>query len=350
VRIGSIDITQTSLVETENGAQLNNTPLSDALKQAVGVRIIEGFSSEAAKGVDKFGLTMHEGAAVLGTANIYGDGSWLANVPSYIPLHLQPVDKFGMSIRSQGLWIQGEPGEDRRCIGCHESRTGQGVPAFGANPTVAEQHGAEDFTEAISARAEYPWDKNDNPAGTYVQQILTNKCVSCHNNTTNGDMPQTFYTVAYTNPLTGMMISSMIPYLSFETTPITVYYDKDVQAWPTSYVSIFYPAAMEVGAVTVTGTVPPMWGVPASARISKLIEKINITAPDGTTAWPLSTHPLHPEDVGGSLTDDERQSLVRAMDLGGQFYARQNTEFTPITDDPVAVNSKVVPKNIRGAR
>jgi hypothetical protein len=54
--------------------------------------------------------------------------------------------------------------------------------------------------------------------------------------------------------------------------------------------------------------------------------------------------------VGGSLTDDERQSLVRAMDLGGQFYARQNTEFTPITDDPVAVNSKVVPKNIRGAR
>jgi hypothetical protein len=350
VRIGSIDITQTSLVETEDGAQFSGTQLSDALKQAVGVRVIEGFSSESAKGVEKFGLTMHEGAAVLGTANIYGDGSWLANVPSYIPVHLQPIDKFGMSIRSQALWIQGEPGEDRRCIGCHESRTGQGVPALGANPTVAEQHGAQDFTEAIAARAEYPWDKNDNPSGEYIQQILTASCVSCHNNTTNGSGPQTFYTVGYTNPLTGQMISSMIPYLSFDTTPITVYYDKDVMAWPTSYVSIFYPSAMEMGTVTVMGTVPPMWGVPASARQSKLIEKINIKAPDGTYAWPLATHPLHPEDVGGSLSDDDRQSLVRAMDLGGQFYARQNTEFTPNTNDPVAVNSKVVPKHVGGLR
>ena len=350
VRIGSIDITQTSLQETENGAELSGTQLSDALKLAVGVRIIEGFSSEAAKGVEKFGLTMHEGAAVLGTANVYGDGSWLANVPSYIPVHLQPVDKFGMSIRSQGLWIQGEPGEDRRCIGCHESRTGQGVPALGANPTVAEQHGAQDFTEAIAARAEYPWDKNDNPSGEYIQEVLSARCVSCHNHTTNGDMPQTFYTVAYTNPTNGMMISSMIPYLSFDTMPVTVYYDKDVQAWPESYVSIFYPSALEVGKVMVTGTVPPMWGVPASARQSKLIEKINIKAPDGTYAWPLATHALHPEDVGGTLTDDERQALVRAMDLGGQFYARQNTGFTPNTNDPVAVNTKVVPKHVGGAR
>ena len=35
------------------GAQLNNTALSDALKQAVAVRVIEGFSSEAAKGVEQ---------------------------------------------------------------------------------------------------------------------------------------------------------------------------------------------------------------------------------------------------------------------------------------------------------
>ena len=110
VRIGSIDITQTSLVETEDGAEFSGTQLSDALKQAVAVRVIEGFSSEAAKGVEKFGLTMHEGAAVLGTANVYGDGSWLANVPSYVPVHLQPLDKFGMSIRSQGFVDPGRAG------------------------------------------------------------------------------------------------------------------------------------------------------------------------------------------------------------------------------------------------
>ena len=106
------------------------------------MRVIEGFSSEAAKGVTMFGLTMDEGAAVLGEAPVYPDGSWLANVPPYIPVHLQPIDKFGLSIRNQRLWIQGEPGEDRRCVGCHETRTGQGVPALGQNPTVAEQRGA----------------------------------------------------------------------------------------------------------------------------------------------------------------------------------------------------------------
>ena len=119
------------------------------------MRVIEGFSSEAAKGVTMFGLTMFEGAAVLGEAPVFQDGSWLANVPPYIPLHLQPIDKFGMAIRNQQLWIQGMPGEDRRCVGCHESRTGQGVPAFGQNPTVAEQHGTDDttFTEADRRRA-----------------------------------------------------------------------------------------------------------------------------------------------------------------------------------------------------
>ena len=116
---------------------------AQALKQgAVAVRVIEGFSSEAAKGVTMFGLTMHEGAAVLGEAPVYSDGSWLANIPPYLPVHLQPIDKFGLAIRNQRLWIQGMPGEDRRCVGCHESRTGQGVPRFGQNPTVAEQHGA----------------------------------------------------------------------------------------------------------------------------------------------------------------------------------------------------------------
>ncbi|MET0593288.1 MAG: hypothetical protein ABW133_11350, partial [Polyangiaceae bacterium] len=85
--------------------------LPAALKGAVRVRVIEGFSSEAAPGVTMFGLTMDEGAAVLGEASVYGDGSWLANIPPYIPVHLQPVDKFGLSIRNQRLWVQGMPGE-----------------------------------------------------------------------------------------------------------------------------------------------------------------------------------------------------------------------------------------------
>jgi hypothetical protein len=294
------------------------------------VRVIEGFSSEAAKGVSMFGLTMHEGAAVLGETQVYADGSWLANVPPYLPIHLQPIDKFGLAIRSQGLWIQGAPGEDKRCVGCHESRTGQGVPRYGANPTVAEQHGADNLMIPIDQRVktgEYGWD-------TRVQPVLTAKCASCHNSSTT-----TYYQLTRTDPVSGTAVTYNIPYLDLSDTPVTVYYDRQVKTWPASYVSIFYPSAMEMGMGTtkVTGKVPPMWGKPADARGSKLIEKINVKAADGSTAWPVATHALHPEDKSIALTDEERKMLILTMDLGGQYYARQNTAFAPFTSgDPVS--------------
>ena len=111
-----------------------------------------------------FGLTMFEGAAVLGEAPVFTDGSWLANVPPYIPMHLQPIDKFGLAIRNQQLWIQGMPSEDRRCVGCHESRTGQGVPAFGPNPTRRRAaRRRQTSPRPIANRTEYPWDKKVQP-------------------------------------------------------------------------------------------------------------------------------------------------------------------------------------------
>ena len=341
VRIGSINVRTTSLDESVKGAQfVNDTKLSDALGQAVKVRVIEGFSSEAAKGVTMFGLTMHEGGAVLGEADVYNDGSWLANIPAYVPVHLQPIDKFGLSIRSQGTWIQGMPGEDRRCIGCHESRTGQGVPAFGQNPTVAEQKTAQNLTEAIADRAEYPWDANDSPTKGYIQEILTAKCVQCHNATTNGNKPQEFYTVAMTSTTTGTTSQYKIPRFDMSATPLAVYYDRAVRTYNTSYVSIFYPSALEMGKVKIVGTVPPMWGIPANARGSEMIAHLNVKAADGTTAFPTSTRPMHPENVGVTLTDAERQALIRSIDLGGQYYARQNTQFKPNSNDPVAPGAK----------
>jgi hypothetical protein len=354
IRIGSIDIAQTSLNEVVSGAQFDNVPLGQALQQgAVAVRVIEGFSSESAKGVTMFGLTMFEGAAVLGEAPIFADGSWLVNAPPYIPMHMQPIDKFGLAIRTQSLWMQGVPGEDRRCVGCHESRTGQGVPAFGANPTVAEQFGAQDFTEAIADRAEFPWDKK-------VQPILDAKCAGCHNATTTS-----YYDLTRTDPVTGTQTTYKIPTLDLTSTPVTVYYDRGVASYPASYVSIFYPSTLgmmgsdDTGKIALTGPGPcqqggltnltppgctPWWGVPGSARASALTQKINLhgilngTA-DGTTAWDINANPMHPEDqgTGVTLTDDERKTIaVYPMDLGGQYWARQNTGFVPFTiGDPV---------------
>jgi hypothetical protein len=36
------------------------------------------------------------------------------------------------------------------------------------------------------------------------------------------------------------------------------------------------------------------------------------------------------------LTREETQKLIRAFDMGGQYFARQNTGFKPFNNDPVA--------------
>jgi hypothetical protein len=337
---GSLDVKNTDLVDNMvttvqhyTGAEPTSVALPTALASAVKVRVIEGFSSEAVPGVTMFGLTMDEGAAVLGEATVHPDGSWLADVPPYLPVHLQPLDKFGLSIRNQRLWIQGMPGESRVCGGCHESRTGDNTPGINSNLSIAASVGPEKFNVPIAQRDEYPWAK--------VQTLLDAKCVSCHNEEKNGNGPQTFYKLVKTDAMGGT-VEYPIPTLSFTSKSSTVYYDRSLKAWPTSYVSIFYPAVAEMTmkGYMIVGTVPPPWGVPESARDSVLIEKLNVRASDGTYAWDPATHPSHPEDVGTTLTDEERAMLVRVMDLGGQYYARQGSDFVPFAADPMTYMSE----------
>jgi hypothetical protein len=348
---GSIDVRQTSLFSkhgnTVSGAQFDGTPLDEALGQAVKVRIIEGFSSEAAAGATMFGLTMAEGAAIVGEAEVNSDGSWLAAIPPYLPVHLQPVDEFELAIRSQTTWIQGMPGEGRVCGGCHEDRSAAVLPSD-QQLTIAAGKDPQDFNVAIGERVEYPWAyanaaENENE----IQKLFDQKCVSCHNETTNGNGPQEFYSV--TMEEAGEYTNYQIPRMDLTSREITVYYDREVQPWPASYVSIFYPAAleMEMGEDTmVQGTVPPQWGIPSDARNSKLIEKLNITSAvdDSRYAWALG-EPFSDAIAGGSRTDhaaeagltrEEVTKLIRAIDMGGQFYSRQNTAFEPFNADPVA--------------
>lgn len=345
---GSVDVKQTSLHLHQqegnvNGAQFDDVPLNEALKQATHVRIIEGFSSEAAQGVTRFGLTMAEGAAVLGEAEVYDDGSWLAAIPPYVPVHLQAIDEFGLAIRSQTLWIQGMPGEDRVCGGCHESRKDPVLPG-GQALTIAASKGPQNFNAAINTRQEYPWYNADTGfENNEIQAILTAKCASCH---TGGET----YSITMTNTITGVTEQYAIPRLDLSTNPITVTYDNETATYPASYVSLFYPAALEIEEdAQVVGTVPPKWAIPSDARGSAVIEKINARSrfDANKTAWVLGqafsdpnikggTRTLHPEDKGVELTDAERLALIRAIDMGGQYYARQNTQFVPYANNPLS--------------
>jgi hypothetical protein len=278
--------------------------------------VIEGFSSEIGT-ARMFGLTMHEGAAILGEASIYGDGSWEASVPPYIPMHLQPLDKYGMSIRSQGLWIQSMPGEERRCGGCHESRTGEVTPRLGSGLTIAQQKGPQNFVMPIMNRKEFGWD-------VAVQPILDKKCVSCHGS--DSPLAQKTYTVVATAK-DGTQTSYVIPWLDLTGTPMTVAYDMNVMTFSRSYVSLYYPAQLRGGmarGLQVIGELPPAWMVPADARNSVMIKTLNVQAPDGTWAWPDVSHA---KDKGfAELTNDEVGAFIRSADLGGQWFSRQNVK------------------------
>jgi hypothetical protein len=326
--IGSIDIAQTSLDEIVQGGQWPEAvPLSAALSEAEKVRIIEGFSSEIGP-VREFGLTMHEGAAILGEVDVQPDGSWEALVVPYLPYHLQPIDRFGLSIRSEGLWIQAMPGENRTCGGCHESRSASATATQGA--TLAQQlpDAAKDLSQiAIADRIELPW--HGAVAGsTTLQQLFDSKCVSCHDGSTNDPYMGRSYTVTVPPMEEGEVeLVYEVPYLLLTSELMTSYFEEEPVSYPASYLSLLYPSAM-MGETQVAGDVPdPPWVIPASARESRLIQKINATPADerAGTEWAWATPP-HPEDVGVSLTPEERQMLIRMADLGGQYYSRRNVE------------------------
>jgi len=353
---GSINIRETSLSARHNdsvsGAQFTrSTPTEEALAQANRVRIIEGFSTEGSPNHTMFGLTMAEGAAILGEAKVESDGSWLADLPPYVPVHLQPIDEFDLSIRSQTTWIQGMPGESRVCGGCHEDRNQANLPSVGAGSlTIAAGRGPENFMKPVDSRTEYPWAyANDANNPNEIQALLNARCVSCHNGTTNGDKPQEFYTVTMTNEVMGTSTNYKVARMDLTDTPVTVYYDRQVASWPSSYVSLFYPAAMsmDMGKISVTGTVPPKWAIPSDARNSLLIEKLNVTSikTPSKYAWPLGESFTDADVAGGTRTDhaklagltrDELVKLIRTIDMGGQYYARQNSDFKPFGNgDPV---------------
>jgi hypothetical protein len=325
--IGSIDVTATSLDESVGGygdAALRGMPLGAALSQAVRMRIIEGFSSEIGP-VGQFGLTMHEGGAVLGEVPVHADGSWAARVPAYLPYHLQPIDEFGLAIRNQMLWIQAMPGEDRRCGGCHEGRTETILPRSGP-VTIAQQVGPTNVVLPIAERREFPW-AGSTVAGENVQDLLNAKCASCHSGGAGDPFAGQFYEMSVTPMGATEPLVFRIPVLDLSDRPIQTYYEREVVTYPASYVSLLMASAM-MGRTEITGgnAEPIEWVEPGHARGSRFIAKVNAVSErdPSRTAWPTA---LHPENVGGpALTREERLMLIQSIDLGAQYWSRRNVE------------------------
>jgi hypothetical protein len=326
--LAGADVRTTMLEETVSGAQFGDgVSLDEALDATTHVRIIEGFSGEIG-GVGMFGLTMHEGAAIMGETPVYADGSWRAEVPAYLPYHLQPIDRFGLAIRNQLLWIQAMPGENRACGGCHSDR----AQPINLAPTLTAQVQPADRTtlRRVLDRQEIPW------AGATtvrnLQDMLTASCAGCHDGGASDPFAGLYYEITVTpEGATEPLPPFQIPYLDLSDRPITTYYERDVVTYPASYVSLLMASAMmgdmEVDTTHLGGREPVEWIQPGSARHSRLIQYMNVNAFDDANAWAWST-PSHPENVAGAapVSRADRMMLIHMADLGGQYYSRFNTE------------------------
>jgi len=320
VLMGSMNVYESSLRDVEPGS-------------IFGVRILEGYSSE--EGIPRdFGLTEHEGSASLGVAPIQPDGSWAALIPPNIPIHIQTIDRFAMSIVSQPVWISGNAGESRFCGGCHQDRAETTVIQPGITDAIAA--GPVDMFTGLQERANrvsfdfsrdaiigVPWGDDTNPGA--LQAIFDAKCVSCHNGVPGAANPS--YDICDTETMECQTIT-------FDLRGQEVSYgvgETIVSGYTASHLSIAGPDMMDLEEanpnIMIVGEIPT-YAIPNQARNSLLIQKLNppqLYPEVDTQQRAFDSSLIHPLDVGGQeLTPDEYHALILAIDSGVQFYSREN--------------------------
>jgi hypothetical protein len=291
-----------------------------------GVRVMEGFSSEEGF-PEMFGNTEFEGHANLGVAPVSADGSWAAKIPANVPVHLQAVDNFGMSLFNEPVWFSGRPGEARMCGGCHEDRTRATTVTPGQLDAFAK--GASNLLGTV-ARADRikvaPTAPNQIIGvawSTQVQAIFDAKCVGCHNGTKGTTNPT--YTI--TDPKGLMAPVEWTFDLRGAAVPASLAIVAGGGAFSASYFSMAGPdmEAIEKNHLMITGDFK-VYMNPEDSRNSDAIKRLNPTqlfpTPSATRAFPGAGHMA---EVGGTeLTAQELYTLILAADMGVNFYAREN--------------------------
>jgi hypothetical protein len=316
--IGSLDVYSSTLSPVER-------PAAGQVGAIYGVRVMEGFSGE--EGVRTFGTTMFEGHANLGVAPINADGSWSAKVPANIPIHLQTVDKFGMSLFNEPVWFSGRPGEARMCGGCHEDRTRTTNVSPGLLDTFAA--GAANLY-ADKPRAQRinktPTDATDIVGcgwDTLVQPILDTNCVGCHDATHNTNLGA--YQIV---DKTGAVIANWHLDLSGGALPTAMIAATGGATYSASYFSVAGPdmEAIEDNDLKIVGTLKA-YMKPLDAHGSEMIVKLNPsqlfpTVKADVRAFGPTTH-LQQKGMP-DLSARDMYMLILCADMGVNFYAREN--------------------------
>jgi Hydrazine synthase alpha subunit middle domain len=300
------------------------------------VRLIEGFSAE--EGIGTFGSTEFDGQSVYGEIPLQKDNSFTAAVPGNVPFHIQLVDKFAMSVANESIWISGRAGEKRVCGGCHENRAKTPLLAPGQVDSVLsgavnlDIPRAQRITPQLAGGGGYdfsygsirgvPWDKA-------IQPMLTAKCASCHDGDASKAYNPTFTVMdlttgtsqTFTFDLRGQQLNVVVG-------------ERMTGAFTASYISVMgLGEILGEDVVKITGAYNQYGYVtPGSAKDSPIIKQLNppqrFPAIDAATRA-FAAGGIHPNDVGHpewELTPEEYYRFILNIDLGGQFYFRENRD------------------------
>jgi Hydrazine synthase alpha subunit middle domain len=334
------------------GTTIMTTSLAPLAEPAVGMMVVEGFSGE--EGPRDFGLAESDGAVYLGTAKRMDDDSWAAQVPANIPLRLMPVDRWGMSIVPEPVWITTRPGRAEVCGGCHEDRSTTTVVQPGVVQALASTPVSFDVarggptprglglltqpaggpTLPETGAKSYDWEQD-------LQPIFTNAgCVNCHDGTSRViDGKEANKTVRFISEADDMMIFEY----RFDLTPTpdagenygVIYDDENMPMYSKSHfgLHVMVMDAEEMG-IRLEGDLTPSIEAEHFRR-SKLATLLNPQRlypfdPDNDPANRFvpgaAQHPmeLSTQEGGRALTWEETLIIMRNVDLGAQYYTRKS--------------------------
>ena len=106
---------------------------------------------------------------LLGTVPVAADGSVSLRVPASVPLHFQLLDEQQRALHTMRSFASVMPGEQRGCLGCHESHS-----------RAAAGGGALALARAPSTITPPPWPDQTVSYPRYVQPVLDKYCGKCH--------------------------------------------------------------------------------------------------------------------------------------------------------------------------
>ena len=106
---------------------------------------------------------------ILGTAPVEPDGSFQIEVPSGVAIHFQVLDDRYRALQTMRSFTGLMPGERRGCVGCHEGRSEAPINSA----ALALKRPASKLTEP-------PWGTVSISYERFVQPVLNEHCVRCH--------------------------------------------------------------------------------------------------------------------------------------------------------------------------